>query len=51
MSSRSWFWLKNRIAGLLNAPRIFTPSGHAVPATRLGWQLNPPDLTSNHSSE
>ena len=44
MRSRTWGWLQDRISGLVNAPPIITATGHAVPATRLGWELNPPNF-------
>lgn len=41
-ASRSWVWLKNRIAGLLSAPDVIAPDGRLFPSTRLGWHFNPP---------
>jgi hypothetical protein len=42
MRSRTWPWLKTRIAGLLNTPKAIAPDGTPVPTTRIGWQLDPP---------
>lgn len=42
MRSRTWPWLQNRIASLLDAPKTVAPDGTFIPTTRIGWQLDPP---------
>jgi hypothetical protein len=31
-----------RILGLIDTPPNYAPDGTAIPATRIGWVLNPP---------
>jgi hypothetical protein len=46
MRARTWRWLQARITGLLTLPPTVTLAyGHpplVMPATRLGFALNPP---------
>ena len=48
LSRRSWRWLRVRIGGLLEMPPTFAPYGDgkvaAIPSTRLGYALNPPEF-------
>lgn len=51
MRARSWRWLRNRIAALLEVPPDFIVYGEAgsriaqSPRTRLGFALNPPTFS------
>lgn len=42
MRERSWRWLQMRILGLLDRPPLISPDGRAIPSTRLGLALFPP---------
>lgn len=48
MLGRTWFWLRDRILALLSTPpTVQVRHGKkyiTLPATRLQWALNPPDL-------
>ncbi len=48
MLSRSWFWLADRIGALLATPPALqyrsSRKSLLLPATRIQWALNPPNL-------
>ena len=51
MAKRSWRWLRVRITGLLSRPSSFLVLDMgadviAVPSTRFGLALNPPNIGS-----
>lgn len=42
LRARTWRWLRIRILGLFKIPPTVNANGVVVPATRIGFALNPP---------